>query len=142
MIRPQPALVMYDCTARVIRNEPRKCTFITASQSSTVNLNSRLSRMMPALSTSTVGSPSSSLTLDRGLHARFVADVDADGDRPAAGLLDVLDDRFTRRLVQVDDGDREAVCGKPPGDAGSDAAGRAGDDGGGGSGHQFALVSK
>src|SRR5690606_29761479 len=57
-IRPQPALTMYCCTARDTRNAPRRCTDITASQSSTVILNSRLSRMIPALLTSTDGSPS------------------------------------------------------------------------------------
>jgi hypothetical protein len=62
-IRPQPAVVMWDWTARLIRNAPRRCTPITASQSDEVILNSRLSRVMPALLTSTVGAPSSSATL-------------------------------------------------------------------------------
>ena len=43
------------CAARVIRNEPRRCTPITVSQSVSVILNSRLSRVTPALLTSTVG---------------------------------------------------------------------------------------
>ena len=53
---------MYFCTALVIKNAPRRCTPRTVSQSSSVILNSRLSRITPALFTSTVGSPSSSAT--------------------------------------------------------------------------------
>src|SRR5579875_1892392 len=45
------------CTVRVIRNAPRRCTASTVSQSSSVILNSRLSRITPALFTSTVGAP-------------------------------------------------------------------------------------
>src|SRR4051795_2572074 len=48
------------CTARAIRNEPRRWTCMTRSQSASVILNSRLSRVTPALLTSTTGGPSSS----------------------------------------------------------------------------------
>lgn len=61
-IRPHFWAVMCFCTARVMRNEPRRCTFSTESQSSSVILKIRLSRVMPALFTSTVGGPSSSAT--------------------------------------------------------------------------------
>ena len=50
---------MYFWTALVIRNGPRRLTSITLSQSSSVILNSIASRVIPALFTSTVGSPSS-----------------------------------------------------------------------------------
>src|SRR3954469_15945215 len=50
---------MYFCTARVIRKAPRRCTFRTVSQSDSLILNSMLSRVTPALLTSTVGPPSS-----------------------------------------------------------------------------------
>src|SRR5690348_15961129 len=50
---------MYFCTARVIRKAPRRWTFMTVSQSDSVILNSMLSRVTPALLTSTVGPPSS-----------------------------------------------------------------------------------
>src|SRR5450631_3241460 len=48
--------------ALVIRNAPRRCTPRTISQSSSLILNSRLSRSTPALLTSTVGGPSSATT--------------------------------------------------------------------------------
>src|SRR3954447_17424136 len=53
---------MYFCTARLIRKAPRRCTFMTMSQSVSVILNSMLSRVTPALFTSTVGPPSSAAT--------------------------------------------------------------------------------
>src|SRR5215469_5229910 len=62
-MRPHLALTMYFCTARVIRNAPRRCTLITVSQSLSDILNSRLSLVTPALLISTVGSPSSAATL-------------------------------------------------------------------------------
>src|SRR5690606_33569824 len=61
-IRPQPAFVMCSCAARLMRNEPRRCTDMTVSQSSSDILNSRLSRRTPALFTSTTGGPSSAAT--------------------------------------------------------------------------------
>src|SRR5690349_15176679 len=64
MMRPNFASIMCFWTAFDIRNAPRRCTAITRSQSSTVILNNRLSRMMPALLTSTVGAPSSSATAE------------------------------------------------------------------------------
>src|SRR6185437_5249987 len=62
MMRPHLAATMYCWTARVIRNAPFKWTFMTVSQSASDILNSRLSRVTPALLTSTVGSPSSATT--------------------------------------------------------------------------------
>ena len=54
---------------------------MTRSQSSSVILNSRLSRVMPALLTRMWIPPSSSTTrVDRGLDRRGVADVAADAD--------------------------------------------------------------
>src|SRR5436189_146955 len=44
--------------ARLMRNAPRRCTPSTVSQSSSVILNSRLSRITPALLTRTAGGPS------------------------------------------------------------------------------------
>lgn len=61
-MRPQPSLVWCFCTSRDMRKAPRRCTFITESQSPVVILNSRLSRMMPALFTRMVGAPSSFAT--------------------------------------------------------------------------------
>ena len=61
-MRPHLAAVMYFCTARLMRNGPRRFTAMTVSQSSSVSRNSRLSRVTPALLTSTVGSPSSATT--------------------------------------------------------------------------------
>src|SRR6185369_12693971 len=49
---------------------------------------------------------------------------------PPSGRLDPLDDRLARGLIQVDDGDGEAVGGQPCGDTGPDAAGPAGHDSG------------
>ena len=58
---------------------------MTVSQSSSVILNSRLSRITPALLTRTAGGPSSAATaVDRGRDLVGLADVGADGDRPAA----------------------------------------------------------
>ncbi len=61
-IRPHFCSLMYFCAALVIRNIPRRLTLITESHSSSVILNSRASRVIPALFTSTVGSPSSAAT--------------------------------------------------------------------------------
>src|SRR6185312_6268003 len=51
------------CAARLIRNAPRRCTPSTVSQSFSVILNRRLSRITPALLTRTTGGPSSAATL-------------------------------------------------------------------------------
>src|SRR4051812_21120244 len=53
---------MWPWHARVMRKDPRRWTAITASQSSSLILKIRLSRMMPALLTSTLGAPSSVVT--------------------------------------------------------------------------------
>ena len=56
-MRPKPASTMWLWQARDIRNAPRRCTFMTVSQSASLILNSRLSLSTPALFTSTVGAP-------------------------------------------------------------------------------------
>ena len=128
-MRPQPASTMCFCTARLNRNAPRRWTAITVSQSSSVILNSRLSRGTPALLTSTVGGPSSSATrADGGVHLRRVGDVRADAERRAAGVVDPRHRVGAGRLVQVDDRDGHAVRGQLAGGGRADAAGGAGDD--------------
>src|SRR5207248_499138 len=72
--RPHCCSVMCAWTARLIRKAPRRCTLMTASQSSSVILNSMLSRITPALLTSTTGGPSSSATR---ATAAFTASVSA-----------------------------------------------------------------
>ena len=59
-MRPNLASTMCFWTAVGIRNAPRRCTFMTVSQSGALILNSRLSRSTPALLTRIVGAPSSS----------------------------------------------------------------------------------
>lgn len=59
-IRPRPASTRKGCTALDIRNDPRRCTDTTASQSSSLSSGRRLSRVMPALLIRTVGGPSTS----------------------------------------------------------------------------------
>jgi hypothetical protein len=66
--------------------------------------------------------------VDGGLHLLGVADVGADGQRPAAGGLDRLDGALGVGLVEVEHGDGEPVLGQPLGGGGADAAGGAGDD--------------
>src|SRR6185437_1035849 len=61
-MRPHLAATMYCWVALVIRNAPFRWTFMTVSQSVSDILNMRLSRVTPALLTSTVGSPSSATT--------------------------------------------------------------------------------
>ena len=62
MTRPKRWSTMCFWAARVIRNAPRRCTPMTVSQSSSLILNSRLSRSTPALFTRTAGGPSSAAT--------------------------------------------------------------------------------
>src|SRR6202043_1145522 len=59
---PHLASTMSFWQARDIRNAPFRWTHITVSQSDSDILNSRLSRVTPALLTSTVGPPSSAAT--------------------------------------------------------------------------------
>ena len=87
--------------------------------------------MMPALLTSTVGAPSSAATRSTAAcDRRLVGDVGADRERPATGRLDLRDDGLAGGLVEVEDGDGEAVGGEPLRDGGADAAGGSGHDGG------------
>ncbi len=119
------------CGARVMRKEPRRWTFITASQSSTLILKSMLSRMMPALLTSTVGAPSSAATRSTADCTAASSDTSTpDREAPAARGLDLGDDCSASGLVEVEDGDGIPVGGQALGDGGADAAGGTGDDGG------------
>jgi hypothetical protein len=68
--------------------------------------------------------------LDGGPHAGLVGDVDTDSQGPSPGGLDLLHDRLAAGLVEVEDRDGEAVGGEPLRDAGADATGRTGHDGG------------
>src|SRR5271170_4810738 len=80
---------MYFCTARLIRNAPRKCTPSTVSQSSSVILNSRLSRITPALLTSTVGAPSSLATRSTATStwSRWLTSAPTATARPPASAI-------------------------------------------------------
>jgi hypothetical protein len=64
-----------------------------------------------------------------GLHRVFVGHVDADGQRLTPGCLDLLDDRLAGGLLEVQDGDGEAVVAQPLRDGCSDTTGGPGDDG-------------
>src|SRR4051794_7523093 len=57
-MRPQPRLTISRCAAREHRNAPLRCTAATESQSSSVILWIRLSRMIPALLTRISSEPS------------------------------------------------------------------------------------
>ncbi len=117
-------------TARLIRNAPLRCTPSTVSQSSSVILKSRLSRITPALFTSTTGGPSSAATRSTAaLTCSALDDVGADRDGPAAARGDLLDGVLAGRLVEVEDGDGEAVPGELDRGGRADATGRAGHDG-------------
>ena len=130
-MRPNFASIMCFCVARVMRNEPRRWTFMTASQSSALILKSMLSRMMPALLTSTVGAPSSAATRSTAAcTAGLVGHVDTDGEALAAGGLDLGHHCGAGGLVEVEDGDGIPVGGEALGDGGADAARGPGDDGG------------
>src|ERR1700749_2683101 len=107
---------MYFCTALVISNAPRRCTPMTVSQSSSVILNRRLSRITPALFTSTFGSPKSA------------APPPAAPERAAARVGDFLDRPGARGLVQVQDRHGHPVRGQPSRRRGTDTAGRTGHD--------------
>ena len=113
-IRPHFASTWYLCTSRVIRNAPRRCTPMTASQSSSVILNSRLSRRMPALLTRIVGAPSSSATACDGRRTCSASDTSAPTPtRPAARRADRLDGRpCVSLLVEVDHAD--GACRRRP----------------------------
>src|ERR1700691_2271472 len=80
---------MYFCTARLIRNAPRRCTPSTVSQSSSVILNSRLSRITPALLTSTVGPPSSLATRSTAAStwSRWLTSAPTATARPPASAI-------------------------------------------------------
>src|SRR5579859_5038518 len=80
---------MYFWTARLIRNAPRRCTPSTVSQSSSVILNSRLSRITPALLTSTVGAPSSPATRSTAAStwSRWLTSAPTANARPPASAI-------------------------------------------------------
>ena len=114
-MRPHLAAVMYFCAARLMRNGPRRFTAMTVFQSSSVSLNSMLSRVMPALLTSTVGSPSSATTRSTAaVHRLGVGDVHRDAHGPPPVGHDGLGGRLRPGLVEVEDRHGEAVGRKPP----------------------------
>ena len=78
--------------------------------------------------------------LDSGLDARLVGHVTADGERVAAVSLDGVHRCGTGSLVEVDDGNLQAVGGETLGDGRADAARGTGDDGGS-LGHGYVLSS-
>ena len=130
-IRPQPASVMCCWVARLIRKAPRRWTLITESQSTVDILNSRLSRVMPALLTSTVGAPRSDATRSTAdCTAASSATSAADGDGLAAEFLDGGNGVGAGGLVEVEYGDLVAVRGQSPAHCGADAASSSGHDGG------------
>ena len=130
MIRPNFCSTMYFCTARLIRNAPRKCTPMTVSQSSSVILNSRLSRITPALLTSTAGGPSSAaIASTAAATCGSVADVGTGREGTSASRGDRVDSGRAVAFLEVDDGDRHPVGGEALGDAGPDPACAAGNDG-------------
>ena len=103
---------------------------MTMSQSASLILNSRLSRVTPALLTSTTGGPSSAaIAVDGGLDLLGVADVGPDGQRLAPGGLDGGHRVGAVVGLQVEDGDGEAVLRQPLGGGRPDAPCGAGDDG-------------
>ena len=140
-MRPQPASVMCFCAARLIRNAPRRCTFITVSQSASVILKSRLSRMTPALFTSTdrrsefVGD-----SRHGGRHRTRVGHVGADGEAAAPGLTDPVHRGLAGGLLEVDDGDVEPVGRQALRGGGADASCCAGDYGD--PGHGLSLQTR
>src|ERR1700739_4164539 len=77
MMRPHLSATMYCWVARVIRNAPFRWTFMTVSQSDSLILNSRLSRVTPALLTSTVGSPRSTATFSTAALTRSALETSA-----------------------------------------------------------------
>ncbi len=85
MIRPHRDATMCRCAARLARKNPRRCTAMTVSQSSSLILNSRLSRVIPALLTKIPSEPSSAAT-------RSTAAVTAMAERVVGewGRVDIL----------------------------------------------------
>ena len=111
-MRPYCCLTMYFCTALVIWNAPRRCTFMTVSQSSSVILYSMLSRITPALLTSTVGSPSSWATRSTAAWTWLRSlDVGSHRQRMPAVVGDLLHRPGARRLVQIKDGHGHPILG-------------------------------
>ena len=130
-MRPQPASVMCCWVARLIRKAPRRWTLITESQSTVDILNSRLSRVMPALLTSTVGAPRSEAT-------RSTADCTAASSATSVETAMALPPSSSTAatvdgaggLVEVEYGDLVAVRGQSSAHCGADAASSSGHDGG------------
>ena len=106
---------MYFCAARVMRNGPRRFTAMTVSQSSSVSLNSMLSRVTPALLTSTVGSPSSATTRSTAAatDSASATSTAMPTARPPSATMR-LGGRLRPGLVEVEDRHGEAVGRQPP----------------------------
>ena len=102
---------------------------MTRSQSASVILNSRLSRVTPALLTSTTGGPSSAAirsTAACTCSASPTSAPTASARPPAASIA--CDGVVGVVLLQVEHGDGEPVGGQPLRGGGADAPGRPGDD--------------
>ena len=83
MIRPKRARIIGRAARRATRNAPVRLVAITASQSSSVIRISRVSRVMPALATSTSTGPERRLDLGEGrLDLLGVGDVALDPEHP------------------------------------------------------------
>ncbi len=125
--------------ARLMLNEPCRCTLITSDQSDQLMRWKMRSRRMPALLTRMSTRPkasSAALTILSALPR--LADRERRGDRLAAGLLDLVDHLLRRAGIgagafearaDVADDDARALLRHQERDAAADAAPRAGDDG-------------
>ena len=112
---------MYFWVARVIRNAPRRCTFMTVSQSFSDILKIRLSLVTPALLISTVGSPSSATTLSTAAgtcSALLTSAPTAIALPPAFSISATV--LGAVGLVEVEHRDGQPVSGEALGGAGPD----------------------
>ncbi len=130
MIRPDRLLIMYGATARVTLKTPATFTSSTVLMSSSSRPTSTLSRMTPALFTSTSMRPLAS-AIDRCRLAarRAVADVDLHRRYRLPRRRARGDDVVGRRLLAlVEERDVRALGCEQLDDRTTDAAAAAGDD--------------
>src|SRR5262249_14527899 len=116
--------------ARLMRNAPRRWTPSTVSQSSSVILKSRLSRITPALLTRTAGGPSSAATLPTAAStwSAWLTSAPTANARPPAAVVPSPVPAQGGGL-RVAPGDRQPVGGESARGGGPDAPGGAGHDG-------------
>ena len=127
-IRPYLASTMCFCAIWLHRNAPRRCTSITSVQSSSVILNSRLSRSTPALLTRMCRPPySPTSAIDRRLHLVALRDVGTEPDRSTAGRGDLVGHLLRGVLLQIEHADLRSVSGEPGGHRGADPLRGSGD---------------